>query len=92
MAEQCEPFDVTIDSFGTFGGKKRGVLWAYPKSKYALDNGADNEGESLIALHSLLEQQFPMCKDQRKTGAFHPHMTVSHYANNDDALAAKRKG
>lgn len=31
-AEKCMPFDVTLDSFGTFGGKNRGVLWADPKS------------------------------------------------------------
>ncbi|KAL7526474.1 hypothetical protein ACHAXR_001504, partial [Thalassiosira sp. AJA248-18] len=90
VAEQCKPFDVTIDSFGTFGGKNRGVLWAYPKSKYYVQDGdGDDKEEPLIKLHSLLEEQFPMCKDQRKGGAFHPHMTISHYANNDDALAAK---
>mmetsp|Transcript_33206 Transcript_33206/g.69882 ORF Transcript_33206/g.69882 Transcript_33206/m.69882 type:complete len:452 (-) Transcript_33206:51-1406(-) len=91
-AGKCEPFDVTIDSFGTFGGKSRGVLWAYPKSKYlqACDNEKDGE-EPLITLHSLLEQQFPLCKDQRKTGAFHPHMTVSHYTNNENALIAKKE-
>jgi len=32
-----------------------------------------------------------MCNDQRKGGSFHPHMTISHYVNNDDALAAKEK-
>jgi len=91
-AQQCKPFDLTIDSFGTFGGKQRGVLWAYPKSKYTQESSDDQDAdqEPLIRLHGLLEQHFPMCKDQRKGGAFHPHMTVSHYENNDNALAAKK--
>ncbi|KAL7533807.1 hypothetical protein ACHAWF_004627 [Thalassiosira exigua] len=88
VARQCEPFEVTIDSFGTFGGKNRGVLWAYPKSRHA---EVEEGSQPLITLHSLLEKQFPMCKDQRKCGAFHPHITVSHYANNNDALAAKKE-
>jgi len=90
-AEQCKPFDVTIDSFGTFGGKQRGVLWAYPKSKYTQACDEEDKEEPLIRLHNLLEDQFPMCKDQRKGGAFNPHMTVSHYENNDNALAAKKE-
>jgi len=89
-AADCDPFDVTVDSFGTFGGKSRGVLWAYPKSEYSQAcNDDDDRDEPLIKLNSLLEQQFPMCKDQRKT--FHPHMTVSHYANNEDAAAAQKE-
>lgn len=89
-ASKVEPFDVTIDEFGTFGGKQRGVLWGYPRSESIISDEAKDE-EPLIALHSILEEHFPMCKDQRKGGEYHPHMTVSHYANNDDALAAKEK-
>ena len=88
-AMQCEPFDVTLNSFGTFGGNQRGVLWAYPMSKYTQPR--DNDDEPLINLHGLLEQQFPICNEQRKSGAFHPHITLSHYATNADALAAKEK-
>ncbi len=88
-AMKCEPFDVTINTFGTFGGKQRGVLWAYPMSKYVKPRDIDEE--PLINLHKLLVQQFPICIDQRKTGSFHPHMTISHYATNADALAAKEK-
>jgi len=88
-AMQCEPFDVTINSFGTFGGKQRGVLWAYPMSKYTQPR--DNDDEPLINLHRLFEQQFPICNEQIKSGAFHPHMTLSHYATNANALAAKEK-
>lgn len=92
-ASKVAPFEVTIDTFGTFGGKQRGVLWGYPRSEYIQKDTDDKEKdeEPLIALHSALEEHFPMCKDQRKGGAFHPHMTVSHYASNDDALAAKEK-
>jgi len=68
-AGQVEPFDVTIDSFGIFGGKSRGVMWAYPRSKCKVDK---TEEEPLVALHRELEGQFPMCKDQRKNGKFSP--------------------
>merc|ERR1739846_271678 len=71
VACKCKPFEVTIDSFGTFGGKRRGVLWAYPRSKCIRhgEEEAEEDGgtEPLIRLHSLLEDQFPVCTDQRKT-------------------------
>ena len=92
-AERCEPFDVTIDTFGTFGGTQRGVMWAYPRSEY-IQSTTTNNGKELEPLHHLhrqLEEQFPMCKDQRKGGEFNPHMTISHYANNDTALEAKEE-
>jgi len=92
-AERCEPFDVTIDTFGTFGGKQRGVMWAYPRSEYiqSTTTNNDKELEPLHYLHRQLEVQFQMCKDQRKGGEFNPHMTISHYANNDDAEVAKEE-
>ena len=92
-AERCEPFDVTIDTFGTFGGTQRGVMWAYPRSEY-IQSTTTNNGKELEPLHHLhrqLEEQFPMCKDQRKGGEFNPHMTISHYVNNNAALAAKEE-
>ena len=91
VAAQCKPFDIEIDTFGTFGGKDRGVLWAHPKSKYAEGLAADCESdeEPLITLQTLLENHFPTCTDQRKQGSFTPHMTLSHYANITDALEAK---
>mmetsp|Transcript_11274 Transcript_11274/g.24423 ORF Transcript_11274/g.24423 Transcript_11274/m.24423 type:complete len:460 (+) Transcript_11274:142-1521(+) len=90
-AEKCNPFDVTIDSFGTFGGKQRGVLWAYPRSKYTQPCDDEVEEEPLLNLQSLLEHQFPSCRDRRKAGSFHPHITVSHYPNNDMALTVKEE-
>ena len=68
-AERVEPFDVTVDSFGIFGGKSRGVMWAYPRSERA--GGAAGE-EPLMTLQEELERQFPMCRDQRKNGKFSP--------------------
>lgn len=83
-ARKCEPFDVVINSFGTFGNKQRGVLWAYPMSK-----SNDSDQEPLMTLHRLLEEQFPICIDKRKDKGFHPHMTISHYPSNANALSAK---
>ena len=83
-ARKCEPFDVVINSFGTYGNKQRGVLWAYPMSK-----NNDNDEEPLIILHNLLKEQFPICNDDRKDKGFHPHMTISHYPSYTDALSAK---
>ena len=88
VAAQCKPFDVEIDTLGTFGGKDRGVLWADPKSKSATAD-SNSEAEPLVALQTLLERHFPTCNDQRKQGSFTPHMTLSHFANITDALEAK---
>jgi 2'-5' RNA ligase len=91
VASQCKPFDVEIDTFGLFGGKTRGVLWARPKSKYSSPAAADydSDEEPLITLQTLLEKHFPTCTDQRKQGTFAIHITLSHYANITDALEAK---
>mmetsp|Transcript_24275 Transcript_24275/g.34749 ORF Transcript_24275/g.34749 Transcript_24275/m.34749 type:complete len:427 (+) Transcript_24275:81-1361(+) len=94
VASQCKPFDIEIDTFGTFGGKDRGVLWAHPRSKYPSPAAAadyESDKEPLIALQMLLEKHFPTCTDQRKQGSFTPHMTLSHYANITDALEAKER-
>jgi len=88
-ANQCMPFDVNLDSFGCFGGKSRGVLWANPKSHYSSMENNANEADPLIHLQNMLEKQFPTCNDQRKQGSLTPHMTISHYANISDALEAK---
>jgi 2'-5' RNA ligase len=91
-AQQCMPFDVNLESFGCFGGKTRGVLWADPISSYSTTSSNDaNAIAPLIHLQNQLEKQFPMCKDQKKQGQFTPHMTISHYANMTDALSAKEQ-
>jgi len=93
VAAQCQPFDVEIDTFGTFGDKTRGVLWARPKSKYSSPAADDDDcdEEPLITLQTFLEKHFPTCTDQRKQGSFTPHITLSHYANITDALEAKEQ-
>lgn len=91
-AEQCMPFDVTLHSFGTFGGETRGVMWADPQSSYSTTKQDNTDDTSpLIHLQNELEKQFPTCKDQKKQGSFTPHITISHYANITDALAAKEE-
>lgn len=80
---QIEPFSVRLQELGTFGGKQRGVLWLKP------DSSIDGQSAPLLELHEKLEQAFPMCKDQTKGGRFTPHMTISHFENLQDALAAK---
>ncbi|KAL3803155.1 hypothetical protein HJC23_003430 [Cyclotella cryptica] len=88
-AKQCRPFHVNLDSFGCFGGKSRGVLWADPKSTYSSMESSAEKVDPLIHLQNMLEKEFPMCNDQRKQGSFTPHMTISHYANISDAIEAK---
>ena len=88
-ASKCIPFDVTIDSFGVFGGQNRGVMWADPKSSHSMTDSHSDVIDPLSHLQNELEKQFPTCKDQKKQGKFTPHMTISHYANNTDALEAK---
>lgn len=91
------PFSVRLNEFGTFGGKRRGVLWLHPDSCGALPqekcedkNEPDEKSSSLMRLQTSLEKAFPMCQDQsQKGGGFTPHMTVSHFPNLDEALHAK---
>lgn len=88
---QCEPFICRLTEFGTFGGIKRGVLWVTPDSNMNLPVSAALDTTPLIRLQKLLEEQFPECNDQRKvSGSFVPHMTLSHFANIDEALQAQR--
>lgn len=89
---QCSPFKVTLDRFGTFGGKQRGVLWLNPAS--SLIDEADNTTQvaPLVSLQRRLEESFPMCKDQLEKGnGFTPHITLSHFENLDDALEGQRQ-
>jgi 2'-5' RNA ligase superfamily len=111
---QCAPFLVQLHQFGTFGGKKRGVLWVYPDSSSSSsscnvtstgsrpleseqqddvydDTSISNEIEPLVELQARLQEQFPMCTDQRKVdGVFRPHMTLSHFVNLQGAQEAQK--
>ena len=103
VAAKMEPFEVTLDSLGCFGGKKRGVLWVYPKSfNKCIDNDNDDDDddddndndnandEPLIQLQSYLQEAFPESKGKtKKGGPYIPHMTLSHFTCLEDALIAK---
>lgn len=88
---QFEPFTVSLDSLGTFGGKQRGVLWLYPRSYSDGTMAAekDDTDEPLIELQAKLEENFPTCTDQRKQGKFSPHMTISHFPSLESAQTAQ---
>ncbi|CAB9502315.1 expressed unknown protein [Seminavis robusta] len=89
--KQVEPFNVILKELGTFGGKQRGVLWLNPESSPLTTTQSEEGTEApLLTLHKHLEDAFPICKDQPRP-VFTPHMTISHYANLDDALVAKKQ-
>jgi 2'-5' RNA ligase len=89
------PFRVVLDRFGTFGGKRRGVLWLHPSSSRIIDDEETSttttpnvESEPLQELQQCLEEAFPMCRDQSQkgdNGSFVPHMTLSHFESLQDA-------
>lgn len=90
---QCEPFHVQLKNFGTFGSKQRGVLWLLPDSSCNDEIGGGLADPPLMRLQSLLVEAFPTCIDQNKKSVdgFNPHMTVSHFINLDEALAAQNR-
>lgn len=92
--KHTSPFCIQLNKFGTFGGKKRGVLWLHPDSTSSLprdENEIAEQTSPLVQLQTSLEEAFPMCKDQsQKGGGFTPHMTVSHFPSLADALNAQR--
>jgi len=79
-AKQVEPFVVTLKDLGTFGGRKRGVLWLYPSSRLANDSS-----EPFRVLCNKLGEQFPKFWSSR----FSPHMTLSHFESLEGAQAAQ---
>jgi 2'-5' RNA ligase len=88
--KQCPPFQVSLNSFGTFGGKQRGVLWLYPDS--GNEQAIEEKGKpSLIHLYDRLVEAFPMCDDlsRKESGKFNPHMTLSHFESLEDAKAGE---
>jgi 2'-5' RNA ligase len=81
--QECHPFTVTLNRYGTFGGKQRGVLWLDPRPLGNDDDDDDDDSEddngnnidcdnnnNLQGLHHSLEAAFPMCKkkDQQTKG------------------------
>lgn len=91
--KRVEPFTVTLNRFGTFGGTKRGVLWLYPSSTSSTYIGLDDshniavEEPPVHALYHSLIHEFPECAAGIRD--FNPHMTLSHFESVDDAKVAK---
>ena len=53
-------------------------------------NNNDPPTEPLIELQACLQDEFPHCDTQQKvSGTFNPHMTLSHFVNLDEALDAQ---
>jgi 2'-5' RNA ligase len=94
--QKVPAFPVRLHTFGTFGGKQRGVLWLHPYSTVVAENNESDDSrqssklDPLIKLQKHMKEAFPMCNDQSKTGTFVPHMTISHFPNLDDALEAQK--
>jgi 2'-5' RNA ligase len=101
VTRQCPPFPISLNAFGTFGGKKRGVLWLYPDSRGGDENlpvdddmPTDTQNVPLLQLQNQLEEAFPNCRDlsqKGNDGLFHPHMTLSHFETLTDALEAQAR-
>lgn len=79
------PFTVRLKQFGTFGGRKRGVLWLDPDCR-------NDKTNPLVDLQKKLVEVFPDCNDVNKKSeaGFSPHMTVSHFSSLEEALEAQR--
>ena len=75
-----DPFSVTLDSLGVFGGRARGVLYVGPRA---------DDVEKLRALQDALQRALPACHHQQRDGVFTPHLTLSHFPSADAAEAAK---
>ena len=80
VASSMDPFPVTLDRMGTFGGAHRGVLWLHPESAGQLEE-----------LQTRLIDAFPDCDDQQEVGGgtFAPHMTLSHFESLEEAQNAQ---
>lgn len=72
---------ITLDELGTFGGRSRGVLYAYCSSSV--------ETAALQTVQSALQVAIPFCSEQQKQGKFTPHLTLAHFETRDQAEAAK---
>jgi len=78
-ASKCEPFQVTLNSLGCFGGEKRGVLWVYPYSmrddtgssifNESNNNADDYHGHAVVNEN---EQEEPLVQLQKYLGEIIP--------------------
>ena len=99
VCRQCDPFDVQLAHFGTFGGQQRGVLWLDPTvmvvgaTDTPTDPGTTNpeDEDTVVYLQCRLAgASFTVPDDELEasnTGqsSFRPHMTVGHFATIDAA-------
>lgn len=97
VCEKNDPFEVKLNSLGCFGGKRRGVLWIYPKSRSIISTSSstpsttiddDETTEPLIDVQQDLESAFPITK-KKYNMTFTPHMTLTHFASLESANEAK---
>lgn len=77
----CEPFELTLDSLGVFGGRARGVLYCQPSSTAQL--------HALRDLQATLQSAVPHCSEQQRNGVYTPHLTLSHFPSRAAAEAAR---
>ena len=64
-AAATPPFELTLDTFGVFGGRHRGVLYVCP--------GAREQLAALRDLQAALQAAIPHCDDQQRHGVLiHP--------------------
>jgi 2'-5' RNA ligase len=64
------PFQVHLDEFGTFGGRDRGVCFLSPQPD-----------SQIGAIYSSIQ----LILQETSSKPFHPHMTVTHCANGNEA-------
>ena len=62
--EQIEPFQITLDSFGTFGGSNRGVLWLYPRSTITQQTHDDEDDDMNYAIFKDEQTKISSSKDE----------------------------
>ena len=68
-AAATPPFELTLDTFGVFGGRHRGVLYVCP--------GAREELAALRGLQATLQAAIPHCDDQQRDGALNSPLSLS---------------
>ena len=81
-ASNIQPFRVTLNTFGTFGGRTRGVLWLDPHVVTTTEEGKE---DPIYELQSCLMQALRSAPNNivfsSTHSRFRPHMTLCHYSN-----------
>ena len=81
-ASNIQPFRVTLNTVGTFGGRTRGVLWLDPVT-------SEESNNPIYELQSCLMQALRSAPNNivfsSTHSRFRPHMTLCHYNNVMDA-------